>query len=84
MARWRVVAVVEVALALVTMAFDLLLPTLVLLALAALSLAVRREGPSTLGFARVPTRDGWPSRSPASARPGASWGSGSSCRSSSA
>ena len=42
-----------------TVALDLLLPSLVLVGLAGLSLLVRREGPSTLGFHRLrrPGRD---------------------------
>ena len=36
------------------MLLDLLIPSLVLLALAAVSLAVRRQGPGSLGLQRVP------------------------------
>lgn len=49
---WAVVASVEVALAGLTVVLDLLLPTLVLLALAALSLVVRRDGVASLGLSR--------------------------------
>jgi membrane protease YdiL (CAAX protease family) len=56
---WTALTVVEVVLAVVTVAFDLLLPSLVLVVLAGVSLLVRREGPSTLGFHRLrqPGRD---------------------------
>lgn len=50
MTRWR--AGIEVAAAVAVVALDLLLPALVLTAMAALSLTVRREGPSSLGFHR--------------------------------
>jgi membrane protease YdiL (CAAX protease family) len=50
---WTALTVVEVLLAVVTVALDLLLPSLVLVGLAGLSLLVRREGPSTLGFHRL-------------------------------
>ena len=56
--RWTVVATVEVALAAAVVLLDLLLPTLVLLALAALSLLVRRDGPASLGIRRA--GEGWP------------------------
>ena len=51
--RWRVVAAVEVVLAVVAVLADVLIPTLVLLVLATLSLAARREWPTTLGLVRV-------------------------------
>jgi membrane protease YdiL (CAAX protease family) len=51
---WRAVAAVEVALAAAAIIFDLFLPTLVILAIAGLSLAYHRQGPSSLGFLRVP------------------------------
>jgi membrane protease YdiL (CAAX protease family) len=51
-AWWRVLAVVEVALAAAAVLADLLLPALVLVVMAALSLAVRRQRPATLGFHR--------------------------------
>lgn len=57
--RW--LAGVEVALAIIAVALDLFLPTLVLLALAGLSLLVRRERPDSLGLVR-PTRSRWPVR----------------------
>lgn len=53
MTRWRVVAAVEVALAAAVVLLDLGLPTLVLLVLAGVSLALRRQGPASVGFARV-------------------------------
>jgi membrane protease YdiL (CAAX protease family) len=54
---WRALAGVEVALAAVAVVADLLLPALVLVVMAALSLAVRRQRPGTLGFHR-PARPG--------------------------
>ena len=53
----RYVAAAEVAVAATVVVLDLLVPTLVLLGLAALSSALRREGPAALGFVRV-TRPG--------------------------
>jgi membrane protease YdiL (CAAX protease family) len=50
---WTALAVVEVALATTAVLLDLLIPSVVLCLLAGLSLAVRRAGPSTLGFHRV-------------------------------
>jgi uncharacterized protein len=50
---WTALTVVEVALAVTAVLFDLLLPAVVLTVLAGLSLAVRRERPSTLGFHRL-------------------------------
>lgn len=50
---WRTVAVVEVLAAAATVVLDLWLPTLVLLAMAAVSLLVRRAGPGSLGLHRV-------------------------------
>jgi len=49
---WSVLASVEVALAVVAVVLDLLVPTLVLLGLAILSLVIRRKGPATLGLSR--------------------------------
>ena len=54
---WRVVAAVEVVVAAVAVLLDLGIPTLVLLAMAVLSLTVRRHGPSTLGL-RMPAQPG--------------------------
>jgi uncharacterized protein len=54
---WRAVAAVEVALACVAVALDLLLPALVILGLAAMSLVARGEGPSSIGLCR-PERPG--------------------------
>ena len=51
---WAIVTVMEVAAASAAVALDLLVPTFVLLALAALSLAVRRKGLASLGFHRAP------------------------------
>jgi uncharacterized protein len=50
---WRVFALVEVLLAAAAVAFDLFLPTIVILLLASISLAIRRTGPSSLSFRRV-------------------------------
>jgi hypothetical protein len=50
---WRVFALVEVLLAAAAVAFDLFLPTIVILLLASISLAIRRTGASSLGFRRV-------------------------------
>jgi uncharacterized protein len=50
---WRVFALVEVLLAAAAVAFDLFLPTIVILLLASISLAIRRTGPSSVGFRRV-------------------------------
>lgn len=50
---WRVLAGVEVALAVAAVALDLFLPALVILGLAAISLVLRREGPGSLGLHRV-------------------------------
>ncbi|GAA3719152.1 hypothetical protein GCM10022399_39460 [Terrabacter ginsenosidimutans] len=49
---WRFVAALEVVAAAVAVLVDWLIPSLVLVALAALSLLVRRRGPSSLGFHR--------------------------------
>ena len=57
---WRIVAAVEVLLAAVTVAFDLWVPTLVLLVLAAVSLLVRRQWPSRLGLIRPAASRLWP------------------------
>jgi len=51
---WTVVTAIEVAAASVAVGLDLLIPTFILLALAGVSLLVRREGFSSLGFHRVP------------------------------
>ncbi len=52
--RWRVLALVEVVLAAVLVLADVAIPTLAVLLLAAASLGVRRQGPGSLGFARLP------------------------------
>ncbi len=49
---WRVVTALEVAAAAVTVLADLLIPSLVLLVLAGVSLLARRRGPASLGFHR--------------------------------
>jgi uncharacterized protein len=49
---WRMITLVEVLLAAAAVAFDLFLPTIVILLLATISLAMRRAGPSSLGFRR--------------------------------
>jgi uncharacterized protein len=51
-ALWRVIAVVEVILAAAAVLLDLGIPTLVLLAMAVVSLLVRRQGPGSLGLQR--------------------------------
>lgn len=50
---WRPLAVVELGLAAAVVLLDLAIPTLVVVALAALSLGVRRQRPASLGFHRV-------------------------------
>lgn len=52
-APWRAAAAAEVALAVAVVLLDLVIPTLVLLALAAVSLLVRRERVATLGLVRL-------------------------------
>jgi membrane protease YdiL (CAAX protease family) len=52
-ARWRVVAAVEVSLAAVAVIFDVAIPAFVILALMTVSLLIRRQGLSTMGFRRV-------------------------------
>jgi membrane protease YdiL (CAAX protease family) len=47
---WRVLAAFEVAVATVAVLADWFIPALVLVAMAAVSLLVRRRGPSSLGF----------------------------------
>ena len=49
---WRLAAAVEVGAAAVAVLADWFIPALVLVALAAVSLLIRRRGPSTLGFHR--------------------------------
>jgi CAAX protease family protein len=51
---WQVVAGVEVVAASAAVLMDLLLPSVVLVAMAAVSLAVRRQGLRSLGLRRVP------------------------------
>lgn len=50
---WTALTVVEVVLAVTAVLVDLLLPAVVLAVMAGVSLAVRRERPSTLGFHRL-------------------------------
>jgi membrane protease YdiL (CAAX protease family) len=50
---WTFVTAVEVVAAAATIILDLLIPTLVLLAMAGVSLLVRRKGPGSLGLHRV-------------------------------
>ncbi|HEY3411242.1 MAG TPA: type II CAAX endopeptidase family protein [Propionicimonas sp.] len=57
---WRIVAAAEVVLAVVTVAFDLWVPTLVLLGLAAVSLLVRRQWPSRFGLVKPDAGRWWP------------------------
>jgi membrane protease YdiL (CAAX protease family) len=51
---WVVIAAIEVVVATLIVVLDLLIPTVLVLGLAALSLVVRRPGPASLGFRRVP------------------------------
>ena len=50
---WRLLAALEVAAALAAVLFDVLIPTLVVLAVLAVSLMIRREGFGSLGFRRA-------------------------------
>jgi membrane protease YdiL (CAAX protease family) len=50
---WTIVAAVEVVAGCITVAVDLVIPTLVLLTMAVVSLLVRRKGLSSLGFHRA-------------------------------
>jgi hypothetical protein len=52
--NWRFVAGLEVLLAAAAVIADAFIPTFVLLGLAAVSLLVRRRGPATIGFHRLP------------------------------
>lgn len=49
---WTILAVIEVLLAATAVILDLLIPTIVILVLATISLAIRRTGPASLGFHR--------------------------------
>lgn len=49
---WTVVAALEVAIAILAVVLDVIVPTLIILVLATLSLVIRREGLATLGFHR--------------------------------
>jgi membrane protease YdiL (CAAX protease family) len=51
---WTILAVIEVLLAATAVILDLLIPTIVILVLTTISLAIRRTGPASLGFHRVP------------------------------
>lgn len=51
--RWRIVAGVEVALAAVAVILDVAIPTVVILGLMVVSLVIRRDSLSTMGFHRV-------------------------------
>lgn len=51
---WTVIAAVEVVAATLAVLLDLVVPTLVILALLATSLAVRRQGLASLGLRRIP------------------------------
>jgi uncharacterized protein len=51
---WRVVAALEVAVAAVVVILDFFVPTLIILLLVAVSLAIRRQRPGALGFRRSP------------------------------
>ncbi len=52
MTIWTLITVLELLIAIVVVVRDLFLPTIVILALAAISLLIRRQGPSSLGFKR--------------------------------
>ena len=54
-AGWTILAAVEVLLAGAVVILDVFIPTLVVLAMAAVSLAIRRQRPSALGFRRTPS-----------------------------
>ena len=47
---WRVIAVVEITIAVAVIILDLFIPTIVILGMIAISLLVRREGIVSLGF----------------------------------
>jgi len=49
---WRVVSVIELIVAIIVIALDLLIPTLVLLAVCAITTLARRQGVRSLGFKR--------------------------------
>jgi membrane protease YdiL (CAAX protease family) len=51
--RWRIVAGMEVALAAAAVILDVAIPTVVILGLMVVSLVIRRDGLSTMGFHRV-------------------------------
>src|SRR4051812_21258850 len=53
---WRVITAVEVAAASAAIAFDVAIPTLVLLAMAGVSLLIRRAGVGSLGLHSVAYR----------------------------
>ncbi|WP_090709575.1 hypothetical protein [Mycetocola miduiensis] len=56
------VGIVEVALAVTAVLMDLFIPALVLLVLGACSLALRRQGPATLGVSTETRWQKWPHR----------------------
>src|SRR5215211_4595890 len=53
-AAWRVMAALEVVVAAAVVISDFFIATLIVLPLVAISLAIRRQGPSALGFRRTP------------------------------
>ena len=53
-AAWRVVAALEVVAAAAVVILDFFIATLIVLPLVAISLAIRRQGPSALGFSSAP------------------------------
>ena len=53
---WTIFAVIEVLLAAAAVILDLFIPTIVILVLAAISLAIRQIGPASLGFTGCPGR----------------------------
>jgi membrane protease YdiL (CAAX protease family) len=53
-AAWRVIAALEVVVAAAVVISDFFIATLIVLPLVVISLAIRRQGPSALGFRRTP------------------------------
>ena len=53
-AAWRVMAALEVVVAAAVVISDFFIATLIVLPLVVISLAIRRQGPSALGFRRTP------------------------------
>jgi hypothetical protein len=74
-------AIIELIISAVLIIFDILMPTLLILVIAAGSLIVRREKISSLGLKKAPERGGWSSSAWDSRWPGHSLTSALSCRS---